>query len=67
MEREVIKTWKNGRELYIEDNEYRLDGEWGTATLLLARTPLGIIVTTSNKDVPKPLLYEIGENLSRLQ
>lgn len=63
IEREVIKTWEDGTVLYIEDNEYRLDGVWGTAKLSVCRTSVGNFVTSSIKEVPKMLLAEIGHNI----
>lgn len=61
--REVIKTWKDGTEFYIEDDEYHLDGSFGTAKLSVCRTSVGNFVTADNKAVPKMLLAEIGHNI----
>lgn len=60
----VIHKWEDGTVFYTnEDNEYCLDGVWGTAKVSIVRTPVGNFASSSNKDVPKSLLLEIGYNL----
>lgn len=63
MEREVIKTWEDGTVFYIEDDEYRLDGVWGTAKLSVCRSSVGTFVISDKNEVPKMLLAEIGHNI----
>ena len=62
----VIHEWDDGTVFYIdEEGSYKLDYSGKTADISLVRTSIGTFATSTDKEVPKSYLDEIGQNMHR--
>lgn len=63
---ETIHEWEDGTKFYVaEDGSYKLDYDGKTANISLVRTSIGTFATSDDKEVPKSILAEIGQNMHR--